>query len=224
VYPKEEMIDKMKHLYNLMDKPLPEVILEVDSPMALQLTLNSFKDNSQLRSQLYSQLRSQLRLQLDLQLNSQLRSQLDSQLDSQLNSQLYSQLQLQLSSQLGSQLDSQRLKYYNHINLSYYWGGYYCFYDYIINELLHDVLDKKTKGLFALMKDFIFNSNYVYFGESIIVYCKKPTKVLFNSKGELHCSYAAAVEYPDGYKIYCKNGEAVDKYMCTPLADIIEGA
>jgi len=188
-----------REIYKLTNQKAPEVILWFDSPMACQMAIHLLK-NSQLNSQLSSQL------------DSQLNSQLSSQLDSQLSSQLYSQL----SSQLYSQLSSQKIiKIYGFEALSYL--SYLGFYFFISEQLL-------PKASAPLLKPFEEAAKNCFewfpFG-GLVIACRKPVNIELNAKEQLHALNKQAIEFADGWGVYCLNGEVRPDYECTELGQIL---
>jgi citrate lyase gamma subunit len=200
-------------LYSQLDSQLDSQLgsqlrSQIDSQLYSQL-------DSQLDSQLGSQLGSQLRSQIDSQLDSQLDLQLRSQLYSQLGSQLRSQLDSQLYSQLGSQLGSQQLTYIDNTALLWYWGGYYCFYDYILNEL-HPT-KKDDFRIFQAFTEWLSKINWIIPLSGVCIVIQNPKQIKFNADKLLHNADGPAVEYPDGYSLYAYNGTVGNNLMDATL-------
>jgi hypothetical protein len=204
--------DFVSFLYSdILGMKVPSQLVFLDSPMACNLAINLLKKgtsqlDSQLGSQLYSQLDSQLSSQLGSQLRSQLYSQLYSQLGSQLDSQLDSQLSSQLYSQLSSQLDSQKLDYYSsylsNIYLYYYW---FYTYDYILNELFPNKVDKFKK--FTRFMEGLKHIHHIYIFDDIVFLSDFPKAIHKTSEGKLSNRYGKALEYRDSYGIYMIDGK-----------------
>jgi hypothetical protein len=231
---KEKKKDFRSQLYSQLHSQLDsqlhsqlhsQLYSQLDSQLYSQLysQLHSQLD-SQLDSQLYSQLDSQLYSQLHSQLYSQLHSQLDSQLHSQLHSQLYSQLDPQLHSQLDpqlySQLDPQLDSQLEKINKDWYlgvwwlsWCGWY--------EYAKMVGVKFDEGNYNLFMDFNSEVNFIISYKGISFISEKPKKVHWKNNS-LHNEKGKAVEYPDGYGIYCLNGVRVPEEIVTTSAEKID--
>jgi len=196
-----------REIYKLTNQKAPKVILWFDSPMACQMATHLLK-NSQLGSQLGSQLHSQL--------SSQLYSQLDSQLYSQLYSQLGSQLYSQLYSQLRSQLRSQKIiKVYGFEALRYL--SYLGFYSFISEQLL----PKASAPLLKPFEEAAKNCFEWFAFEGLIIACRKLVNIELNAEKQLHALNKPAIEFADGWGVYCLNGEVRPDYECTELGQIL---
>jgi len=68
---------------------------------------------------------------------------------------------------------------------------------------------QKMTGIFELTE----NSGWVYMYKDIAFVCDRPCKLYRNPKGQLHSNDCAALEFPDGYKIYAWNGTRVPEYV-----------
>jgi len=55
--------------------------------------------------------------------------------------------------------------------------------------------------------------NYFWCNANFVMVCARPTKISLNSKGQLHCDGAKAIEYPDGWGLYMLNGVKVPEYL-----------
>ena len=130
-----------------------------------------------------------------------------SQLHSQLGSQLHSQLYSQLDSQLGSQLDS--------INNDWWiivwwlvWAAWYMFGKYIGVKF-----DNQSLKIFI---DFVENVSFIIPYKGIAFVSETPKRISWENQ-LLHNKKEAAVEYADGYSLYCINGVRVtEKIVKTP--------
>src|ERR1044072_6953238 len=82
-----------------------------------------------------------------------------------------------------------------------YDSGWISFYDYFtrIGILKNDDFNK----LNSFMKSGVW---YFLFFEKLCILVRRPISVIKNSKGQLHNSKGKAVEFKDGWGIYCLNG------------------
>jgi|GEM_PF-6441459 hypothetical protein len=210
---KKKATRAIQNLYKYagFDKP---IVIYAESPFAAVvmaavtriLVENKLLSNtSKLGSQLHSKLGSQLHSQLYSQLYSQLHSQLDSKLYSQLHSQLYSQLDSQLDSKLDSKLYSQLSKINNDWWLIIWWliwAGWYEFAKYIGVKF-----DNK---IFKIFMDFVTNVSFIIPYEGIAFVSETPKTISWDNK-RLSNKNAPAVEYKDGYALYCIDGVDVSE-------------
>ena len=178
---------------------------QLDSQLDSQL---GSRHRGQLGSQLISQLGSRLRSQLRSQLGSRLRGQLDSQLVSQLGSQLGSQLRSQLISQLGSQLDSQP------IHICCWWSVNAALYRY---AKMLGVDNLSTIEPYAVFAEKV-NSITAYHG--LAIPSRKP-KIYWLNK-QLHREGGMAVQYQDGYGLWCLHGVSVPSWLAETKSDEID--
>lgn len=184
--------------YEFTNNRPPEVFIFLDSPMACQLAANLIKNTKWDEPS-----------QLDSQLRSQLHRQLDNKLGRHLGSQLYSHLDSQLRSQLRSQLDSQELKYYDGIDLKWWWSDYYCFYDFILNEIFPE--RKSEFKLLDYVHEYLKSVNHVVAFKDIVFISESPVAIHKDEQGRLHNEEGLALEYADGWGINSLSGVRVNE-------------
>jgi DNA-binding FadR family transcriptional regulator len=211
------------HLYTQLNNQIyTQLCNQLDTQFSTQLNnqLNS-QLNTQLNKQIYTQLDTQLSTQLDTQLYTQLYTQLSNQIYTQLNTQLNTQLCTQLSTQLYTQLDTQLStklytqfstqlnKQLNTINSHWYlglWWLTWCgLYEY--GEMIGFDFDHEKYDLFV---NFNSEIHFIIPYKGICFISEKPKEIHWENKN-LHKDGGLAVEYPDGYGMYCLNGVKIYK-------------
>lgn len=220
---KKQCQKAVNDIYQEMRKDKP-IIIYGQSPMQTVLLASLFlcltnKESSQLHSQLHLLLSLQLNPRLESQLRSQLHSQLYSllysQLESRLNSLLYSQLESQLESQLHSQLHSRLKEVHSNSYIAIWWLIWCGWYDYG-----RYIGIKYDKNLYNKFISFVKEVNYIIPYEKICFISEKPVKIQWKNK-QLHNDTGLAVEYADGYGLYCLNGVNVGrKIVMTPAGEL----
>ena len=181
--------------------------------------------NEQFREQLWGQLREQIEEQLNEQFNEQFNEQLRNKLWEQLREQLIFQLREQLSEQLWEQLSEQlsgelsgelrkknNMKYYS-INLygSIDDAGWVSFYSFIADLpgiKIDPILKAKLKKFEEYLECGVLMSIQM---EGLCIVCPMPSKTRCQTDGRLHCEDGSAVEFEDGYKLYCLDGIRFDR-------------
>lgn len=91
----------------------------------------------------------------------------------------------------------------------------FAFYDFFIDEVgitfKDGILEKYNTWKKTLDMGLIFPF------DDICIVTKKPTKVSYNSKNQLHCEDGPAIVYEDGFAVYILNGVRMTKeYVETP--------
>ena len=230
-------------VYARMKQPAPLIIVGT-SPLNTALLCALFwtmfkKKNDQLRDQFHgqlydqlgNQLRDQLRDQLGNQLSDQLRDQLRGQLYDQFHGQLYDQLHDQFHGQLGDQLRGQlrdqldgqlggqlydQLKEINQCwYLGLWWLSWCGWYDY--GRFIGVEFDKKIYDLFI---DFNSEVHFIIPYKGVAFISEKPKKISWKNR-QLHDEKSPAVEYPDGYGLWCLNGIKVPDWVVKTPAEKI---
>jgi hypothetical protein len=177
---------------------------------------------SQLWGQLWSQLGSQLENQVRRQLRNQLRNQVENQVESQLENQVESQLENQVRRQLRNQLGSQLENYFG----GQQWIAWKIYYDYCYKIGVE--YTKENKELLELWLEEAKSCHWWFPYDGIVLISERPTKLLVNDRGQLHCNNGPALEYSDGYSLYSLNGvQCKAKHVETPaeqypLEDILK--
>ena len=59
--------------------------------------------------------------------------------------------------------------------------------------------------------------NYIWPNRDFILVCERPTKIVRNATGKLHNEYGKAIEYPDGWGLYCLYGIVFEQEMWTKI-------
>ena len=144
-------------------------------------------------------------------------SELHSELDSKLDLELDSKLGLELDSKLGSKL-IQFHPYLFH-QRGHCVAGFYCFYDFIINEIKQP--SKKVMAIWNVVSQL---PKFGYFNafKSIVFTSEKPIAMHFNNRNQLHKDGAMAAEYEDGLGVYCLNGVTVSKEIVMTSAEQLD--
>jgi hypothetical protein len=219
---REKATQAVMAMYGAMGEEKPLVIFG-ESPMStIHMSVAFFElakandgklpikvKSTQLHAQLYAQLRAQLDAQFYAQLRAQLRAQLDAQLDTQLDAQLHAQLRAQLYAQLDAQhraqLRAQLKEVYNTSYLAVWWlswSGWYDFAQYIGVEF-----DKKA---YELLVSFAENVGLIIPYKGVAFVSDKPTNIVWNN-GLLSYDHDRAVQYADGWGLYCLDGVNFEK-------------
>jgi hypothetical protein len=89
-------------------------------------------------------------------------------------------------------------------------SGYCAFYEFIINEVKEP--DPETMKLWNKFKAVSEKTHFFWVFEHDIVLSEKPIKLHFKGN-ELHNEEGPAVEYKDGFGLYCLNGVSVDEWL-----------
>jgi hypothetical protein len=151
----------------------------------------------QLGDQLSGQIRDQIRGQLRDQLRDQLRGEFRGQLWGELRDQLSDQLGWQLGGQLGGQLRGSWESYW----LTFYQrGGELAGLQYQQQALLDAQLSfaEVCGGWWLPMR-------------GAVSICERPSMLLVDDRGRLHCPVGPALAYRDGYSIWSWHGVRVDR-------------
>ena len=213
--PFETTVSECRWIYQqfLKDHSPAPIVFLVASPLQAFVVANVVcriiesitKKKSQLRSQLYSQLDSQLR----------------SQLDSQLYSQLYSQLDSQLRSQLENQ-KSPKLEWKHYRADAWWYGGYYGFYDFVLEVLLPQ---KKSRfELFDRWRETLQRINWIIPLSGVCIAAQRPKELHFSNPDSsglrrLHKDGGMAIQFEDGWGLHALNGVRVSKEIAETPAD-----
>ena len=168
-------------VYGLCDIPPPKLVF-VDSPYGCQIAINL------LRSQIGSQVGSQVR--------SQVGSQVWSQVASQVGSQVWSQVRSQVESQIG--IEFELFSYYGDVS-DYVWLSYYDFFSSI------GMVKNKNYEEFSrlLFESGIFMM--IVFDNACVI-SRFPKNIERDEKNRLSNKTGPAIEFNDGWKLYCVNG------------------
>ncbi len=166
-----------------------------DSPYDLHSKLRGQLRNQlwgQLRNQLWGQLGDQLGDQLGGQLRDQLRGQLWGQLGDQLGDQLWNQLWGQLRDQLRDQLDQWELQ-------QWMWMEY-------VAELDEVEVDRAKYERLKLLSTLGEHSFWIIPLKDGAAFCERPVRLVRSVANVMHYDHDAAIEFPDGWKLYCLHG------------------
>ena len=98
---------------------------------------------------------------------------------------------------------------YYYLSSKFWWAGYYCFYDFILNELMPE--KRKDFPLLENIKNFIKHSQIFFPFEDIVFVCPNPVEVHFDERGRLHNLNGMSVKFIDGVGIYTLDGIKVSK-------------
>ena len=205
---KPELEKAIKAFYARINEKEP-VFLYCESPMTAMLMLKAvlpklaeLTKNKSLESSLRSSLGSSLRSSL----GSSLESSLWSLLESSLRSSLWSSLRSSLRSSLGSSLYDGD---YLYGNLNSYWISFYQFCEHI------GVKYEPDKA--AILDEWETLATHAFHWwpkDGLCVCSHKPTAIYWNKdKTRLHADGRKAVEFSDGWGVYCFDGVRLpDKY------------
>ena len=69
--------------------------------------------------------------------------------------------------------------------------------------------------IFDIWYDLACSCGWCYTFENTVFVCEKPSKLCLNSQGQLHNEKEMALEYSDGYGLWCLNGVRVSKDLVT---------
>lgn len=95
-----------------------------------------------------------------------------------------------------------------------YWLG---FYDYIHSELN---LKKETEEILPIIELSTY-CNWWFPYDEVCFISEKPIFISINDRGDLHNLNRAAIEYADGFKIYCMNGVECPEWLVeTPASKL----
>lgn len=123
---------------------------------------------------------------------------------------------------IGTKVDKLTFEYYK--SPSYWWSGYYCFYDYILGELMPE--KQKDFELFYKVKEFSQNIPIIWTFSGFCIVVERPIEIHwdgrdFSTTRVLHNPNGPAVLYEDGYALYALNGIRMTKeQVMTPASDI----
>lgn len=197
------------------------IFIRAQSPLQAQYMINVF---DQLRDQLYARMRDQLHDQMydqmyarmyarmRDQMSDQLRDQLRAQLYDQLRAQMYDQLHDQMSNQVRNQMSAQMSNQMQYRS-TWFWGCLDSFWiAYYLFPLVH--LDSKfyVADLVSRLNEWVTlakNGFLWYPYEGICFISDRPIRVSFDSQNRLHSADGAAIEFADGWAVYCWHGVRV---------------
>lgn len=113
------------------------------------------------------------------------------------------QLEGQIGDQLWNQLEGQIWNFWYGSFYSYY----ACFYSFIAT--LGVETSKIENNLYYANE--LLNLGWILPYQGICIISKKPNKIMSNDFNQIHCENGPAVEYEDGYSMYCWRGIRVEK-------------
>ena len=213
----DELTKLVHNVYSNVKLKNPKTILYVDSPLSCLYAIDDMiKFNSYVNSKVYSKISSQVRSQVRSQVGSQVRSQVGSQVISQVHSQVYSQVRSQVISQVSSQVGSQvHSKVYSQENIREIWnsslpfyGQYEQYWLQYYNFFKNECNVKNLEAIIPLL-ELSKRVGYCFFYEDLVVISKRSVK-LNMIDGKLHSLTGPSIEFKDGFRVYCKNGEILE--------------
>jgi len=145
--------------------------------------------------------------QVSDQVSDQVWSQVRSQVGNQVGSQVSDQVSDQVGSQVESQVGSQKLKYesfaYNDLSGD---AGWVSFYDYF--REIKIVNNQNFEKYIKFIQSGVFMSLNL---NGCVIACKCPSFVNFDEQGRFHSVESKAIQWADGWGVYCVNGISFDE-------------
>ncbi len=205
---REKAADAVKAAYVVICKQKPEIIF-CDSPYSgllfvidkqLKQRLNT-EFHNKISQPLYAELRQQLMYQLDGYVSRKM-----TVLDYSYLSNVEFQLEYRLRGQLKTQLQQRsnlRNPWFQPQSLT--WASSWL--DFFISVLKCSCDLRRWEALQSLVKYCGWILPYEY----TAIVCDRPTKLSFNSEGQLHAEGEPAIQFADGYSLYAYHGILSDR-------------
>ena len=185
----------------------PMVVLRMASPYAAtlggSLAVGLLTELKGVRSQVESQVDSQVRNQVRNQVRSQVRSQVWSQVWSQVRNQVWNQVVSQVESQVDSQV---RSGFYNYgcSGLWASWAAYISFFRDVVGW------DDPVLEKFCVDEALVKSCGWTWWHENVLAISDRPKHIERDAQGRLHSGSRMAIEYRDGWGLYCWHGTRLD--------------
>ncbi len=80
----------------------------------------------------------------------------------------------------------------------------------------------KNFEIFDIWYDLVCSCGWCYTFENIVFVCEKPSKLYLNNQGRLHNNKVMALEYSDGYGLWCLNGVRVREEIVKTKAEDLD--
>ncbi len=223
---RQKAANSIKAIYALYNKPEPEIIF-CDSPLAaLKLILGKLtaqllhqtdplgkpfaKPNERLWKPLQVEIQNlfgkslfdALGNKLGKEITQKLKHQLRSELSSHLWELVVSQLGEEKWRQLGEEVWRQAIGYLDNCICPELWAARCAVFEFYrtISNLYSDAEQ------WEIFESLMSNCGWIFAFEKVCVLCDRPIKLNFDTEERLHALGEAAIEFADGYKIYCYGG------------------